>query len=61
MKEPKWWQHIYWSIKHGEWYCGFETKAEWPNKKQFGLFVTYYDGWHWAFHLGGFYIGASYY
>jgi len=54
-------QHIVRSIKYGEWSCGFATKKEWPTKERFSISAMYYDGWHWALHIGCFYISASFY
>jgi len=61
MKEPKWYEHLYWSIRYGKWSCGFASKKEWAEKERLSLSVMYYDGWHWALHIGGFYVSASYY
>jgi len=61
MQELKWWQHIYWSARQGEWVIGFETRKTWRGKPYFAFASSYYDGWHWCLHIGQFYVGASYY
>lgn len=60
MENPNPITHIARSIFYGDWTCGWATRKSWPTKRRFGWFADYYDGWHWAFHIGPFYVGASY-
>lgn len=55
------WRHVWWSIRYGDWSIGFASQKQWPGKPRFAWVTAYYDGHHWALHLGAFYLGCSYY
>lgn len=59
----KWHQHIYYSIKDKDavWHFGLCPKDKRRDKPQFGFYSDFYDGNHWAFHLGALSFGASFY
>ena len=54
-------QHAYRSVRYGQWSCGFASRDEWKGKPYWSLSTDYYDGHHWALHIGWFHVGASYY
>lgn len=56
----KWYEHVYWAIRYGDWSAGCKSKAQWKNKPYFKLCRMYYDGVHVALHVWRFYIGVSY-
>lgn len=50
-------KHIYWALRYGEWSWGWEM---YPEKPQFGIFYTYYDGNIACFHLYKLWIEVEY-
>jgi hypothetical protein len=53
-------KHLWYALRYGQWYIGYCSKKELPNKPYFGYFSDYYDGYHKAFHLWRFYIAVYY-
>lgn len=51
----QWVRYWFYAIKDGLWACGFD----WKDRK-FGYFKQYYDGYHYAWWLGPFYVCVSY-
>ena len=46
-------KEVYYAIRYGKWLCGYE---KWEGKPRFMFLRIYYDGWHYAFHIGKFWI-----
>ena len=49
--------HIYWAIRYGKWYCGWE---QWEDKPQWGFYHDWFDGNHAVVHIYKLWIGVEY-
>ena len=50
-------QHIYWALRYGKWYCGWE---QWEDKPQLGFYHGWFDGNHAVVHIYKLWIGVEY-
>lgn len=53
MRLPQSFRDLPYALWYGTWSCGLER---WKGKPRFGLFHFWYDGVHYAFHLGPLWI-----